>query len=308
MTKKAVDQTIQRVRQLASLPYSAYAPGNVRWYPTKQDAFGQQWHQTKVRELFVFSHQIDRKGTLEFKVLNPANGHWLHFVPKGYIPGYEQFDAVASATGEFGRRAEKATMYTATTLATGGLGGAAGLTGLGVRAFMGRFVVDSSIQFAGGLMAHNLNMREAAEEVNLTSSFLAAALPGGKMWGSVRNNAVASQAEVKLVFEKERRFKVDYAEFSTLSGALNYIQKVGFGVTADFLTGKMSAAVAPARRSSVFAMRRATDPNIRWINAQRVQIFGLYNRVVEASKFVGEGLSNMVEDQLKPEAPGGAHK
>lgn len=295
------------MRQLASLPYSAYAPGNVRWYPTKPDAFGQQWHQTKVRELFVFSHQIDRKGTLEFKVLNPANGHWLHFVPKGYIPGHEQFDAVASATGEFGKRAETATMYTATTLATGGLGGAAGLTGMGVRAFMGRFAVDSSIQFAGGLMAHNLNLRGAFEEINLTSSFLAAALPGGRIWGSVRNNALAALAEIKPLYA-ERRLKIEFAEFSTLSGALNYIQKVGFGVTADFLTGKMSAMVAPTRRSSVFAMRRATDPNIRWINAQRVQILGLYNHVVEASKFVGEGLSNMVEDQLKPSKPDDANK
>ena len=307
MTKRAVDQTVQRVRQLASLPYSAYAPGNVRWYPTKPDAFGQQWHQTKVRELFIFSHQIDRKGTLEFKVLNPANGHWLHFVPKGYIPGHEQFDAVASATGEFGKRTETATMYTATTLATGGLGGAAGLTGMGVRAFMGRFAVDSSIQFAGGLMAHNLNLRGAFEEINLTSSFLAAALPGGRIWGSVRNNALAALAEIKPLYA-ERRLKIEFAEFSTLSGALNYIQKVGFGVTADFLTGKMSAMVAPTRRSSVFAMRRATDPNIRWINAQRVQILGLYNHVVEASKFVGEGLSNMVEDQLKPSKPDDANK
>ena len=128
---------MQKVRQLCQLPSSSYNHNKVQWHPTKPDGFGQTWYQTKVRELFVFSHQVEKNGTLEFMVLNPANGHWVRFVPRGYIPGKDQFNGAASATGEFGRRAEKATIATAATLATGGIGGAAGLTGLGVRALAG---------------------------------------------------------------------------------------------------------------------------------------------------------------------------
>ena len=112
-------------------------------------------------------------------VLNPANGHYVRFVPKGYIPGKEQFDSVASATGVFGKHAEKATIITAATLATGGLSSAAGLTGLGVRAVVGRFSVDAGVQFLGGLMAHDLKIIDGINEVNFTSSFLAGILLGG---------------------------------------------------------------------------------------------------------------------------------
>ena len=117
--------------------------------------------------------------------------------------------------------------------------------------------------------------------------------------GSFRNNALAALAELKPDLDA-RSFKVDYASFRTLSGALNYIQKVGFGVMTDFVTGRMSAMVVPARGASKSAIRNAKDPNIRWIHAQRVQILQLYDYTVEASKSVGEGLSNMVEDYLSP--------
>ena len=56
--KRAVEQTIRKV---TNVPSSAYARSKVTWYPTKPDAFGQQWYQTKVRELYVFSHRIDKK-------------------------------------------------------------------------------------------------------------------------------------------------------------------------------------------------------------------------------------------------------
>ena len=302
MTKRAVERTVRQMASVPTLPFAAYAHDKVVWHPTKPDAFGQQWYQTKVQELFVFSHQIDKKGTLEFMVLNPANGRYVRFVPKGYIPGKDQFNGTASATGVFGRHAERITVATATTIATAGLGSGLGLTGLGVRAFLGRFTIDAGIQFLGGLMAHDLNVTEATEEINLTSSFLAGALPGGGLLGSLRNNSIGALAELKPSIDS-KSLKVEMADFSTLAGALNYAQKVGFGVATDHLTGKLSAMAAPARGASTSAMRRTANPSLRWVHAQRVQLLRMYDYVVEASKSVGEGLSNLTEDALKPAAP-----
>ncbi len=235
-------------------------------------------------------------------VLNPANGHWVRFVPKGYIPGKDQFNGTASATGVFGQHAEKVTIATATTIATAGLGSSFGLAGLGVRAFLGRFTIDAGVQFMGGLMAHDLNITEATEEINLTSSFLAGAFPDGRLLGSLRNNSVAALAEIKPAIDS-KSLKVEFADFRTLSGALNYAQKVGFGVATDHFMGKLSAMAAPARGASTSAMRRTANPNLRWIHAQRVQLLRMFDYVVEASKSVGEGLSNLTEDAIKPSEP-----
>ena len=40
VTKRAMEQTIRKVSNVPSLPFSAYAHNKVTWYPTKPDAFG----------------------------------------------------------------------------------------------------------------------------------------------------------------------------------------------------------------------------------------------------------------------------
>ena len=286
---------------MARVPYKEYDPRQQTGWEMTADASGATgWEHKKVRELWVFSRIIDGWGSREFMVYNPRNQHYVSFIPAGYISAKRQIQATASATGVFGKHAEELTYTTALTLMTGGLGGVAGLTGAGVRAVVGRIGVDATIQFAGGLMAHGLSLKEAVEEINFTSAFLAGVLPGGKMLGSFRNNAIGAFAELKISMD-DQRFKWEYANFSTLAGFTNYLQKIAIGVGADYATGTLKLKLSRVRGGYASAASRSTkDVNKQWLYKQSVQLVKMLEHGIESSKSVGEGLSNIIEDALKP--------
>lgn len=301
-TQRAAMQTAKRtvdvVQRIKAVPYSEYDPRKkTGWEMTVDSSGATGWERKRVGELWVFSRIIDAWGSREFMVFNPQNGHHVAFVPAGHISAKREIQNIASATGVFGKHAEQFTYATAITLGTGGLGGAAGLTGVGVRAIMGRMVVDATTQFAGGLMAHDLSFKDALEEVNLTSTFLAG-LPGGSMLGSFRNNALSSLMEVKADVAT-RGFKVEYANFMTISGVINYLQKVAIGVGGDYVTGKVNLKLSRVRGAYASAAVRTRDVNMRWIYQHNVRLLILLDRTIEASKSMGEGVSNLLEDELK---------
>jgi hypothetical protein len=121
-----MQQIVSRAKSLVrlpTLPYAAYKPNTSGRNPWTKgtDIDGQTWFRTQVQELWVYSHQIDRYGTMEFRVYNPQTQMWAAFIPAGYISGKNEFNAIASATGEFGRVYGNTLAATAVTLGTFGV-------------------------------------------------------------------------------------------------------------------------------------------------------------------------------------------
>lgn len=151
-SQRAVQQTLRHIQEVIHTPYSTYqpnTPGREPWRKT-HDEFGQPWFATQVREIWVYAHQINNWGDQEFILTNPQTGTRVHFIPTGYIPAHASIQAIASATGEFGR-IYRNTLGVVVVVGTGGaaLGAGAGavaleyaapyltteaLTGFGIRA------------------------------------------------------------------------------------------------------------------------------------------------------------------------------
>ena len=128
--------------------------------------------------------------------------------------------------------------------------------------FILRAGTDGGIQYAGGLMAHNGDLSKATDEVNVTAALLAG-LPGDLPVHSWRNNLIAAAVPVKL----NTRTGYTYEPVPlTLKGGLNYAQQVGLGVGADYLAGRLGAAVQPSIGASRSALVRSSNVNTLWLH------------------------------------------
>jgi len=163
------------------------------------------------------------------------------------------------------------------------------------RTFLGRAVTDGMIQFGGGLMAHDGSMSAAVDEVNITSMMMAG-MPGDNITHSFRNNLVSNSMEWKLSMEKGTSFEpVTFDQ----QGLLNYGQKVAIGVGTDYVAGRLSAMVQPARGASASVLKRSADLNTLWLHRQRLRYLNAFLKGMDGLKVSGEAGSNLLEDQIK---------
>ncbi|GAB3638344.1 hypothetical protein GCM10027422_39340 [Hymenobacter arcticus] len=163
------------------------------------------------------------------------------------------------------------------------------------REFIDRAVIDGVIQFVGGLMAHDGNLKEAVGEVNITSMGMAG-LPGDGLSHSIRNNLVSNSLEWKIDTKEVTKFApMTFDE----PGLLNFGQKVAIGVGVDYATGRLNAMVQPARGASASAIKRSIDPNTIWLHRQRLRYLNAFVRGTDGFKASGEADSNLLEDQIK---------
>lgn len=123
-----------------------------------------------------------------------------------------------------------------------------------VGVFASRAGVDGALQYTGALLvtsskpdnAHKSRfeiLQAAYSEVSISSMFMAG-LPGETMWHSLRNAAVSNAIEWKLNSESMMTFKM--AEFGTGQDIVNYGQKIGFSVGADYLAGRYTTVLGRA--------------------------------------------------------------
>ena len=144
-------------------------------------------------------------------------------------------------------------------------------------------------------MAHDGDLSKATDEVNVTAALLAG-LPGDLPVHSWRNNLLAAAVPVKL--NTRTGYKYEPVPF-TRNGALNYAQQVGLGVGADYLAGRLGAAVQPSIGASRSVLVRSTNVNTLWLHRQRLLYLNAILHSTHAVKAGGEGMSNILEDQIK---------
>ena len=119
--------------------------------------------------------------------------------------------------------------------------------------------------------------------------------PGDLPVHSWRNNLIAAAVPVKL----NTRTGYTYEPVPlTLKGGLNYAQQVGLGVGADYLAGRLGAAVQPAVGASRSALVRSSNVNTLWLHRQRLLYLNAILHSTHAVKVSGEGMSNVLEDQI----------
>ena len=160
--------------------------------------------------------------------------------------------------------------------------------------FVLRTITDGGIQYAGGLMAHNGDLGLATNEVNATAALLAG-LPGDLPVHSWRNNLLAATIPIKL----NTKTYLSYEPVPlTWQGGLNYAQQVGIGVGTDYLAGRLGAAVQPSIGASRSVLVRSSNVNTLWLHRQRLLYLQAILHSTHAVKASGEGLSNVLEDQI----------
>ena len=120
--------------------------------------------------------------------------------------------------------------------------------------------------------------------------------PGDLPVHSWHNNLIAAAVPVKL--NTETGYTYEPVPL-TLKGGLNYAQQVGLGVGADYLAGRLGAAVQPSIGASRSVLVRSTNVNTLWLHRQRLLYLNAILHSTHAVKARGEGMSNVLEDQIK---------
>lgn len=280
-----------------------------------------------MQELWVYSHQIDRYGTMEFRVYNPQTQVWAAFIPAGYISGKNEFNAIASATGEFGRVYGNTLAATAITLGTFGVaaefeigtallastrgvlirfGSFAGkqatqfgtkiLEEFTLKNFLMKSGIDLSVQFGSGLLTKG-NVRESFSDINIVSLLVAGLLPG-EGWGpAFRNSAITSTVKVGGKFDKRGQLHAYFKlpDFSSIEGVGKYMLDLAGGVLSDKMKGLMAGEVAPVFRLSTRALAQSESAFWRWFSVQRVTL-GTLGTVVGGSSV------DSAKDRIKEQA------
>ena len=113
---------------------------------------------------------------------------------------------------------------------------------------------------------------------------------------SWRNNLIAAAVPVKLNTKRDLSYEPVPL---TLKGGLNYAQQVGLGVGADYLAGRIGAAVQPSIGASRSVLVRSSNVNTLWLHRQRLLYLNAILHSTHAVKASGEGMSNILEDQIK---------
>ena len=112
---------------------------------------------------------------------------------------------------------------------------------------------------------------------------------------SWRNNLLPAAVPVKLNTKRDLSYEPVPL---TLKGGLNYAQQVGLGVGADYLAGRLGAAVQPSIGASRSVLVRSSNVNTLWLHRQRLLYLNAILHSTHAVKASGEGLSNVLEDQI----------
>ena len=120
--------------------------------------------------------------------------------------------------------------------------------------------------------------------------------PGDLPVHSWHNNLIAAAVPVKL--NTETGYTYEPVPL-TWQGGLNYAQQVGLGVGADYLAGRIGAAVQPSIGASRSVLVRSTNVNTLWLHRQRLLYLNAILHSTHAVKASGEGMSNVLEDQIK---------
>ena len=113
---------------------------------------------------------------------------------------------------------------------------------------------------------------------------------------SWRNNLAAAAVPIKLNRKKDLSFEPVPL---TWQGGLTYAQQVGIGVGTDYLAGRLGAAVQPSIGASRSVLVRSTNVNTLWLHRQRLLYLNAILHGTHAVKAGGEGMSNILEDQIK---------
>ncbi|RZJ57700.1 MAG: hypothetical protein EOO55_02815 [Hymenobacter sp.] len=122
--------------------------------------------------------------------------------------------------------------------------------------FAGRAFTDGLLQYTGSVYYNTIKYQSSGEDVGALdiawlsvndvsiSSMFMSGLPGDSFKHSVRNALVANAVEWKLNGGTLMSFK--FAEFGTGRDVLNYTQKVGLSIGADYLAGRYSGRIQRA--------------------------------------------------------------
>jgi len=316
-SERAVHELLRHAKdevRLPTLPFSAYepgAPGRAPWQKT-EDGFGQPWFATEVQHIWVYSHQINKKGDREFTVANPRTGLRVYFTPKGYHDG--QFNGVASATGEFGRVYAN-TLGVVVVVATGGAAleaGAGGLiadyaapyltrevaTGFAVRA--GR---DAGIQLVSGFLTNKGSFLDrggaAITNLNYSSILLAGVLNTeglelklpAKLLMATGTAAAGSLVTMSFANKKKYGAFVHGVDLHDSKERNDFLVGVGVSglldVGTEFGTGLLAPQVAKIARGVIATSAgRAVPATLRAVRAARFALplsFGI-GTVAETGK------------------------
>ena len=120
--------------------------------------------------------------------------------------------------------------------------------------------------------------------------------PDGLPVHSWRNNLLPAAVPVKLNTKRDLSYEPVPL---TLKGGLNYAQQVGLGVGADYLAGRLGAAVQPSIGASRSVLVRSSNVNTLWLHRQRLLYLNAILHGTHTVKAGGEGMSNILEDQIK---------
>lgn len=305
-TRRAVQQVLRQVQDLMRLPYATYRPGTAGRAPWQEthDEFGQLWYATRVKELWVYSHEINHWGDQEFMIANPQTGTRVYFTPAGYVSAKQQIQGTASATGEFGRVYGN-TLGVIVTIATGGVALEAGagtvameyaapfmtkevLTGAAVRAG-----TDTGVQLLSGFATGEGSFADrsiyAVRNLNGTSIIVAAlintegmrlpankfAKVGVKLLFAGSTAAAGNLVTVSLANKDKYGTGWHGVDLHNADERSDFF--IGVGLSAELDVGKEYATefLAPglaklARRSIAGASGRAMPAVLRSVTTQRI--------------------------------------
>lgn len=229
----------------------------------------------------------------------------MQFRPAGYIPGKEQIQGTASATGEFGDQYGKLL-----ALIGGGFVGWSVAAAVGAdtaiialartagqqftwRAFATKASIDLGVQFGSNLVT-KASVHEAIGEINLVSLLVAGVMPSEGWGASLRNSAVTAAVKTGVKYDKQGELHpyLTLPDLTSVKGAGAYFLDLVGGVLSDKVKGAVSAEAAPLYRMTTRIMLHSEQMAWRWFSANRI-VLGT------AGTIFGGSITDTAKDQVK---------
>ena len=178
------------------------------------------------------------------------------------------------------------------------------------KAFGAKVGSDFAVQFGGGMIKNDGNIRRSISEVNIISLLTAWLWPSGGLGGSVRNAIIKSTVNVNVSVTKNAppQIKFKLPQLNSMEGFGIYLTAIGLDVVGDRLKSNLIKGSAPVWARSMASLRQSGSAIGRWIAAHRIPV-GMYGQVATslAIKMAKDKEKARMAERLKPVAPTPPH-